>query len=78
MAVQCYSAMERLFGVVPCYVMGKVTTAGIMASCEVDLYGALAMLVQWKASLATTPPHFMDWTLAASARKGHVPGMALR
>ena len=69
MAVQCYSAMERLFGVVPCYVMGKVTTAGIMASCEVDLYGALAMLVQWKASLATTPPHFMDWTLAHPQEK---------
>jgi L-fucose isomerase-like protein len=69
MAVQCYSAMERLFGVVPCYVMGKVTTAGLMASCEVDLYGALAMLVQWKASLATTPPHFMDWTLAHPEEK---------
>jgi L-fucose isomerase-like protein len=69
MAVQCYSAMERLFGVVPCYVMGKVTTAGLMASCEVDLYGALAMLVQYKASLSTTPPHFMDWTLAHPEEK---------
>jgi L-fucose isomerase-like protein len=49
--------------------MGKVTTAGLMASCEVDLYGALAMLVQWKASLATTPPHFMDWTLAHPEEK---------
>jgi len=26
-------------------------------------YGALAMLVQYKAALSTTPPHFMDWTL---------------
>ena len=63
MAIQCYSAMEMLFGVVPCYVMGRVTTAGTMASCETDLYGALAMLVQYKAALSTTPPHFMDWTL---------------
>jgi len=39
---------------------GKGHDRGLMASCEVDLYGALAMLVQWKASLATTPPHFMD------------------
>ena len=37
MAIQCYSAMEMLFGVVPCYVMGRITTAGTMASCETDL-----------------------------------------
>jgi L-fucose isomerase-like protein len=64
MAVQCYAAIEMMFGVVPCYVMGKVTTGGVMASCEGDLYGALSMLIQYKASLSTTPPHFMDWTLA--------------
>jgi L-fucose isomerase-like protein len=63
MAIQCYPAIEMLFGVVPCYVMGKMTSAGLMASCEGDLYGSLAMLVQYKASLSTTPPHFMDWTL---------------
>ena len=63
MAIQCYSAIEMLYGVVPCYVMGKITTAGLMASCEGDLYGSLAMLVQYKASLSSTPPHFMDWTL---------------
>jgi L-fucose isomerase-like protein len=63
MAIQCYPAIEMLCGVVPCYVMGKITTAGLMASCEGDLYGSLAMLVQYKASLSTTPPHFMDWTL---------------
>jgi L-fucose isomerase-like protein len=64
MAVQCYSAVEMLFGVVPCYVMGKISTAGLLASCEGDLYGALSMLIQYKAALSTTPPHFMDWTLA--------------
>ncbi len=63
MAIQCYSAMEILFGVVPCYVMGRITTAGTMASCEGDLYGALSMLIQYKAALSATPPHFMDWTL---------------
>jgi L-fucose isomerase-like protein len=69
MAIQCYPAIEMLFNVVPCYVMGKVTTAGLMASCEGDLYGSLAMLVQYKASLSTTPPHFMDWTLAHPEEK---------
>jgi L-fucose isomerase-like protein len=63
MAIQCYSVMEMVYGIAPCYVMGRLTSAGMMASCEVDLYGALAMLVQYKAALSTTPPHFMDWTL---------------
>ena len=69
MAIQCYPAIEMLFNVVPCYVMGKITTAGVMASCEGDLYGSLAMLVQYKAALSTTPPHFMDWTLKHPTEK---------
>jgi len=59
MAIQCYSAMEMLFGVVPCYVMGRITTAGTMASCETDLYGALTMLVEYKAALS--PRHPILW-----------------
>jgi L-fucose isomerase-like protein len=34
-----------------------------MTSCEVDIYGALTMLIQYLASLGTTVPHFIDWTI---------------
>jgi len=47
----------------PCLAMGRLTDQGIMASCEVDIYGALTMLVQYLAALKTTPPHFIDWTI---------------
>ncbi|MCW4020015.1 MAG: L-fucose/L-arabinose isomerase family protein [Candidatus Bathyarchaeota archaeon] len=61
--VQCWTAIEEVYGITPCYVMGRLTDQGIMTSCEVDIYGALTMLIQYLASLKTTPPHFIDWTI---------------
>jgi len=63
MGIQCWTAMQEIYGISPCYVMGRLTDQGIMASCEVDIYGALTMLIQYLASLKTTPPHFIDWTI---------------
>ena len=63
MGVQCWTAIQEVYGISPCYVMGRLTSQGIMTSCEVDIYGALTMLIQYLASLRTTPPHFIDWTI---------------
>jgi L-fucose isomerase-like protein len=63
MGVQCWTAMQSVYGLSPCYTMGRLTDMGIMTSCEVDIYGALTMLVQYLASLGTTVPHFIDWTI---------------
>jgi len=63
MGVQCWTAMQEIYGVCSCVAMGRLTEKGIMASCEVDIYGALTMLLQYLASLRTTPPHFIDWTI---------------
>jgi L-fucose isomerase-like protein len=63
MGVQCWTAMQETYGVSPCYAMGRLTDRGIMTSCEVDIYGALTMLFQYMASLETTVPHFIDWTI---------------
>jgi L-fucose isomerase-like protein len=63
MGVQCWTAMQSVYGISPCYAMGRLTDQGIMASCEVDIYGALTMLIQYLASGSATPPHFIDWTI---------------
>jgi len=63
MGIQCWTAMQEVYGISPCYAMGRLTDQGILTSCEVDIYGALTMLVQYLASLTTTPPHFVDWTI---------------
>jgi len=63
MGIRCWTEIQRYYGISPCFVMGRLTQSGIMNSCEVDIYGALTMLIQYKASLETTPPHFIDWTI---------------
>jgi L-fucose isomerase-like protein len=63
MGIQCWTAMQSVYGISPCHSMGRLTDKGIMASCEVDIYGALTMLMQYLASLGKTVPHFIDWTI---------------
>lgn len=63
MGIQCWTAIQEVYGISPCYAMGRLTDKGILASCEVDIYGVLTMLVQYLASLETTSPHFIDWTI---------------
>ncbi|MBN1191461.1 MAG: hypothetical protein JXA46_17025 [Dehalococcoidales bacterium] len=63
MGVQCWTAMQKEYGLSPCHAMGRLTDRGIMTSCEVDIYGALTMLLEYLASLRTTVPHFIDWTI---------------
>jgi L-fucose isomerase-like protein len=63
MGIQCWTAMQSVYGLSPCHTMGRLTDRGIMTSCEVDIYGALTMLVQHLAALGTTVPHFIDWTI---------------
>lgn len=63
MGIQCWTAMQEVYGVSACYALGRLTDQGIIAACEVDIYGALTMLAQYRASLETTPPHFIDWTI---------------
>jgi L-fucose isomerase-like protein len=63
MGIQCWTAMQSVYGLSPCYAMGRLTDRGVMTSCEVDIYGALTMLVQYLAALGKTVPHFIDWTI---------------
>lgn len=63
LGVQCWTAMQSVYSISPCYAMGRLTDSGIMTSCEVDIYGALTMLLQYLASLGETVPHFIDWTI---------------
>ncbi|MFA5079246.1 MAG: hypothetical protein WC541_07165 [Dehalococcoidia bacterium] len=69
LAVQCWTAVQEAYGVSACYALGRVTDSGLMTACEVDIYGALTMLVQNLASLRKAPPHFIDWTIRHQTKK---------
>jgi L-fucose isomerase-like protein len=63
MSVQCWTSMQEVYGIASCWAMGRLTDQGIITSCEVDVYGALTMLIQYLASFKKAPPHFIDWTI---------------
>jgi len=69
LAVQCWDAMQKVYGISSCLTMGRLTEQGIMTACEVDVHGALAMLVQYLASLKETVPHFIDWTIQHQSKE---------
>jgi L-fucose isomerase-like protein len=69
MGVQCWTAMQEIYGISACLTLGRLTQQGIMTACEVDIHGALTMLVQYLVSLKTTVPHFIDWTIQHQQEK---------
>ncbi len=58
-AVQCWTAMEEFFGVVPCTWMSMLSNALKSSACEVDVCGALGMHALALAS--QTPSALLDW-----------------
>lgn len=70
-AFQCWTAIEEIYGVVPCAVMSLFSESMIPAACEVDLMGALAMYVLMLAS--GKPVALMDW----NNNFGHDPNKAI-
>lgn len=58
-AVQCWTAMEEYFGVVPCTVMSMLSESLMPSACEVDVTGAIGMLALTHA--ANRPAALLDW-----------------
>jgi L-fucose isomerase-like protein len=63
MAMQCWPSVQRMLGISVCNVYGRLTGRGMLTACEVDVLGALSMLVSHRAALGETVPHFVDWTI---------------
>jgi L-fucose isomerase-like protein len=58
-AVQCWTAMEEYFGIVPCTIMSMMSNNLLPAACEVDICGTLSMYALALAS--GTPSALLDW-----------------
>jgi L-fucose isomerase-like protein len=63
MAMQCWPTVQQLWGFSTCALFGRLTGRGMLTACEVDILGSLAMLVNYRAALGETLPHFIDWTI---------------
>ena len=58
-AVQCWTAMEEFFGVVPCTIMSMMSNDLLSSACEVDICGVVGMHALRLAS--ETPSALLDW-----------------
>jgi len=58
-AIQCWTALEEHYGVVPCTIMSMMSETLIPSACEVDATGALSMYALQLAS--ETPSAIVDW-----------------
>jgi L-fucose isomerase-like protein len=58
-AIQCWTAMEEFFGVVPCTLMSMMSNLLKSSACEVDIMGTVAMYAMAQAS--GKPSALVDW-----------------
>ncbi len=58
-SVQCWTAMEEFFGVVPCTLMSMMSNNLLPSACETDMVGMLGMYVLQLA--AEAPSAIVDW-----------------
>ncbi|MEN6478899.1 MAG: L-fucose/L-arabinose isomerase family protein [Anaerolineales bacterium] len=58
-AVQCWTAMEEFYGVVPCTVMSMLSNKLIPSACETDIAGLVGMYAMMLAS--GRPSALLDW-----------------
>jgi L-fucose isomerase-like protein len=58
-AIQCWTAMEEYFGVVPCTIMSMMSSSLLPSACEVDVAGVVGMLALQAA--ARQPSAIVDW-----------------
>jgi L-fucose isomerase-like protein len=58
-AIQCWTALEEFFGIVPCTLMSMMSENLLPSACEVDIAGLLGMYIMQLAS--GTPSALLDW-----------------
>ena len=58
-AIQCWTALEEFFGIVPCTLMSMMSESLMPSACEVDITGLLAMYILQLAG--GTPSALLDW-----------------
>lgn len=58
-AIQCWTALEEFFGIVPCTLMSMMSESLLPSACETDVAGVIGMAVLQSAS--NKPAALLDW-----------------
>jgi L-fucose isomerase-like protein len=49
-ALRCWDEIEKMYGIVPCLILGELNERGISAACELDINNAVMMMALYLAS----------------------------
>jgi|GEM_PF-3374446 len=63
LTVRCWPEVLQATKAMACFVLGMCNQAGLMTSCETDIYGALSLNMALGASLGAETPFFADNTI---------------
>jgi L-fucose isomerase-like protein len=58
-AIQCWTALEEFYGIVPCSLMSMMSNKMMPSACETDIVGLLGMYILQSAS--GKPAALLDW-----------------
>ncbi|QBP42650.1 L-fucose/L-arabinose isomerase family protein [Paenisporosarcina antarctica] len=62
-AIQCWSTLQDLIGIMPCLANAILTDEQIPVVCETDIHGAITSIMVQAATLNTAPTFFADITI---------------
>lgn len=62
-AIQCWNALQREIGIMPCAANALLNEEGIPVVCETDIHGAISALMVEASTLDETRSFFADWTI---------------
>lgn len=62
-AIQCWSSLQEIVGIMPCLANAILTDEQIPVTCETDIHGAITSIMMQAATLNTKPTFFADITV---------------
>lgn len=62
-AIQCWTALQDITGIMPCFVNSELTGEGLPVICETDVCGAISAIMTQTAAMWKTPIFFADLTI---------------
>jgi len=63
LVIQCWSALQKMYGISTCFVNAELTEEGIPVACETDVHGAITSILVEAAANTGQPSFFADLTI---------------
>ena len=62
-AIQCWTSLQDIAGIMPCFANAMLTDEGIPTVCETDIHGAITAILVRAANMGKSTPFFADVTV---------------